>query len=84
MNWILLGVLVVANVPLYLLLGHTFFGGWDGFLEALRFWLTPDVWSLFKGEYWEDWSAEMRLFIFVVVCVAAVAAEYALLVKIFR
>jgi phosphate/sulfate permease len=39
----------------------TIFGGWDGFVECVRFWFTPDVLSLFRGEYEEDWWSELKI-----------------------
>ncbi|MFH0963679.1 MAG: hypothetical protein V2A58_06665 [Planctomycetota bacterium] len=83
MNWVLLGVLAVVNAPLYWALGKTFFGGWEGFTEALRFYFTPDWWSAMRGEFWEDRWESLKLFVFLVLCVLAVAVEYALIARYF-
>lgn len=79
---ILIG-LVILNIPVYLLLGLVFFDGWAGFFESLKFWLTPDVFSLFRGEYTEDRWAEMKLAIFVACCIGAVILEYYHIEKFF-
>ena len=52
---------VVAGIAALALLFKPFFGDASGFWECLRFWLTPDIFSLFRGEWTEDWWAEMKL-----------------------
>jgi hypothetical protein len=51
-GWIILGI---VNIPVYFGLAWLIFGGSDSFLESIRFWLTPDIFSLFNGEYLDDW-----------------------------
>ncbi len=79
MNMTILGILVVANVPSYVYLAKWILGGRDEFLEALRFWATPDLVSMFRGEWEADWEAEMKLGLWLVACIAAVAVQYKLL-----
>lgn len=62
------------------MLGKSYFGDWSGFWECVRFWLTPDIISLFRGEYGKDKWAEIKLFIFLFLCAATVRGEF-LLVK---
>ena len=83
MNWILIGVLAVVNIPVYIIFAQLIFGSWGDFMEAVRLTLQPEIWSLLKGEYWKDWSAELHMSILLIVCVVTVAAEYALVMKIF-
>ncbi len=83
MNITLLVILIVVNIPRYLGVGKVIFGGWDGFLEALKFWIKPDLMSWFNGEYWEDWAAELKLGLFLVICGVAVWGEYALITRLF-
>ncbi len=79
---LLLG-LIVVNVPLYLLLGKAFFEDWRGFLDAVYYWFKPDWMSWMEGEYAEDFFAEMKLFVFFLLCVGAVASEYAIITRLF-
>lgn len=72
-------ILAILNIPLYLWLGKWIFGDWDGFWECIRFWLIPDLWSLFRGEWLEDQWAQMKLGFFVVLCAGAVGGELLLL-----
>lgn len=71
MNWILLVILLIVNIPIFLMLGKFFFGGWDEFGEAVCYWFKPDIWSLFQGEHWDDMWAELKLGLFVLCCVRA-------------
>ncbi len=82
-NIVVLIVLGVANIPLYLLIGKVFLGGWAGFWDAVKFWLTPDVLSAFNGEYWDDWWAELKLGLFIAACGGCVYGEYVLVQKLF-
>ena len=83
MNTTVLIILAIVNIPLYLLLGKWIFKDWRGFAECLRFWLTPNIISLFRGEYAQDWWSEMKLFFYLLCCGVCVAAEYALIAKLF-
>lgn len=55
----------LISLPLAILvLWRTFtplFGDANGFWECMEFCLTPDLISLFRGEYWEDWAGEFKL-----------------------
>lgn len=51
----------VAAVLVWMLFFRLFFSDRDEFVEAIRFWLTPDWYSLWHGEYWADMWAEFKL-----------------------
>jgi len=72
-RWVLLGLL---NIPIYLGLGRFFFDDWSGFWSCVGFWFTPDWISLLRGEYFDDHWSELKLFVFVAICFAAVYGEY--------
>jgi hypothetical protein len=71
-------LLVVINAPVYVLIGKIVFGTWEDFWEAIRFWFTPDLFSAFMGEFWEDAWAELKLFLFFAACAGCVYGEYSL------
>jgi hypothetical protein len=71
-GWI---ILMVANLPLYGLVGWVLFKDWDNFWDCVKFWLTPDIISLFRGEWMEDQWAQMKLFVWLALCAGAVLAE---------
>lgn len=75
---ILLGVfggLAVAYM-LYKLLFDTL----DEFWDCVRFWFTPEIISLFRGQYYEDMWAELKLVIWLVVSIGCGYGIYAKLV----
>jgi len=59
-----------------------FFGSLADFWECVRFWLTPDAVSLFRGQWGEDWWAEMKLGVWLVCGGAVGVATYGGLVKL--
>lgn len=69
-------VLAVVNIPLYVLLGRIFFKSVEDFRQAVRFRPTPGFLFLFRGEYWKEWRAELKLAFFVIACAATVYGEY--------
>ncbi len=58
--WILAGV---GGVFIAISSAKKIFDGWEGFLEALRFWFQPGWLSLLRREFWQDVKAEVKLFI---------------------
>ncbi|MFC1588485.1 hypothetical protein ACFL54_09250 [Planctomycetota bacterium] len=52
---------IIAGIGTLVLLFKPFFGDGNGFWECVRFWLTPDIFSMFRGEWTKDWLAEMKL-----------------------
>ena len=43
-------LIVVLNVPVFVLWGWVLFRTWEDFWEAVRFLLKPDLWSFIDGE----------------------------------
>lgn len=74
-----LAFLAIANTPAYLLVGRLFFDDWADFLGCVRFLLTPDIVSMFRGEWHDDQWSTLRLLVFVALCAAIVYGEYHLL-----
>lgn len=77
-GWI---VLAVVNIPLYWLIGWAFFKDWGDFCECVKYSLTPDVISLFRGEWNEDRWAQLKLGLWTLACAGAVYGEGAALAK---
>jgi len=69
-------VLSVVNIPVYALLARIFFSNLDEMRQAVRFRPTPGFLFLFRGEYWKDWRAELKLVSFMILCAVAVYGEY--------
>lgn len=52
---------VIAGVGIMVLLFQPLFGDKEGFFDCVKFWITPDIFSLFSGQYFEDRWSEMKL-----------------------
>lgn len=68
--------LTVLNIPLYWILYRTLFTDVDELADAIKFWITPEIFSAFRGEYWDDIWAEFKLLLLVVGCAGLVLVEY--------
>jgi putative exporter of polyketide antibiotics len=55
----------------------------EDFGECLRFWFTPDILSMLRGQFTEDAWAELKLLYFVVLCVLLVGVQYFLIERYF-
>ncbi len=78
LGWI---ILVVVNIPVCWFLGWIVFRHWEDFWDCVKFWLTPDIISAFRGEWIEDQWAQTKLFLWVALCAAAVFGESMALAK---
>ncbi len=47
------------------------FGNAEGFLECVKFWLKPDIFSFFSGEYHKDRISEMKLGLWLIAGIAS-------------
>ena len=63
---------LLTAVLLYMLL----FEDWDDFLECVKFWLIPDIISMFRGKYWEDAWAELKLLLWLGISIGVGALVY--------
>ena len=69
-------ILALVNIPVYFLIGKVMFKTWEGFLDAIGYLFTLRFISAARGEFWDDWWAELKLIIFVLLCIGVVYAEY--------
>jgi hypothetical protein len=78
---IILGVVVgIAVAGLFF---KPFFNTREEFIDCLKFWLTPDIISMFRGEYWDDWWAEAKLGLWLSVAALSGFATYFGLMQLF-
>ena len=82
-DYIFLTILAVVNIPIHIFLAKLMFGGWEGFKEAICFLFTPDIFSIFSGEYIGDRWAEAKLGLFFVLCVLQWFGGLSLVTKLF-
>lgn len=74
--FILIGLIIINIFTVYKFLFNMMFSDMDDFNESLRYSFTPDVFSLFRGEYWKDQVGEFKLGFFIILCIIATAVEY--------
>lgn len=55
-----------------------FFGDLENFSECVTYWFTPDAWSFFNGDYGEDFWAELKLSLWVMLSCGAGYGMYQL------
>jgi len=79
---IALVVLALASWPFYRALGTLIFRNADDLHNSIYYWLMPDFISLFRGEWWEDQFASLKLLAFVSISGLTVGAEYAAVTRI--
>jgi hypothetical protein len=76
---ILIGIL---SVPVYGVLAKIFYGEkFENLGEAIKYLVWPDWYSLFRGQFWQDWDATMKFNIFLALCFGWVAAITKLLAR---
>lgn len=77
MEFIIVVALIIINFfTVYRFLFNSIFHSRDDFNKSVRYSYTPDIISLFRGEYWKDKAGEFKLGIFVVLCIVATVIEY--------
>lgn len=79
----ILALSILAGATVAALLFRAFFDDWNGFWNCVRFWLTPDIFSLFRGEWVEDRWAEVKLAVYVSLSVGSGWLAYAKLRDLF-
>lgn len=61
---------VLAGIVSAYFLYKIIFSGKEDFFDCVKFWFTPDIISLFRGEYWGDHWAEFKLIIWLGLSIA--------------
>ena len=79
---VMLAIVAVLSLPLDVSLARLFWGErFDSLGETIRFLFTPDLVSLFRGEYWDDWHATLKFNVFLFLCLGWAAAVTELLAR---
>lgn len=72
----------ILSIPVYLSLGKLFWGErFETLGEAIKFFLIPDLYSFFKGRFWDDWYATAKFNFFLFLCFGWAAAITELLAR---
>ena len=85
MEIVIIIILVIINAfTVYKFLYNLIFNDADDFNESLRYSFTPNIFSLFRGEYWKDRLGELKLVFFIILCILATAIEYGIIKAILQ
>ncbi|MHC4179428.1 MAG: hypothetical protein ACYSWU_18100 [Planctomycetota bacterium] len=79
----LLAVLIVLNIPVFLLIGWLMFDTGAGFVDTLKSYFTPAIIHTLRGEHGEGTFAGLKLAALVVACGLVVYGEHQVIVKWF-
>ncbi|HRE16476.1 MAG TPA: hypothetical protein PLW86_05325 [Rhodocyclaceae bacterium] len=72
----------ICSTPIYLTIARLFWGEkFESLGETIRFLFTPDLYSLFKGRFWDDWFATTKFNFFLFLCFGWAAAVTELLAR---
>jgi hypothetical protein len=78
----LLLIVAILSFPVYVTLAKIFWGEkFESLGETLKYLAWPDIYSAFKGKYWEDWDATMKFYFYIGLCFSWPAAITELLVR---
>lgn len=69
-------ILIVANTPVYWLIGYALFNSWDDFLESVKYVFTPDILSMLRGEWEYDHWGTIRVAAWVLLSIGAVLVQW--------
>jgi hypothetical protein len=61
-------LLIAGSIPFYIAVAWAYFGDWHGFVESIRYSLTPDIISLLRGEWEDDQWAQLKLVFYILTC----------------
>ncbi|MBU5438712.1 hypothetical protein KQI42_11860 [Tissierella sp. MSJ-40] len=75
MSGIIIFALIIINVPIFKFIYKLSFINNDDFKKSVKYSFTPDIVSLFRGEYWKDRFGEAKIGFFIFTCVLVVILE---------
>jgi hypothetical protein len=81
---IVVGLIVINFFTVYKILFNLMFRNRDDFRESVRYTFTPNIISLFRGEYWKDKVGEFKLGVFLMLCIMATVIEYGVINALLR
>lgn len=79
MEFLIIFLIIINIFTVYKYLFGFFFNDNEDFQESIRYTFTPNIISLFRGEYWKDRIGEFQLSMFIFSCVAVTVIEYSII-----
>lgn len=83
--WILIVIvplLIILDLRLFKIYFDLVFADKEDFHNSVKYNFTPDIFSLFRGEYLKDRLAELKLSLFIFLCIITIALEMILVSRI--
>ncbi|WP_233246127.1 hypothetical protein [Coraliomargarita sinensis] len=68
-------ILIILNIPIFLLIGRAMFGSWSFFLSCFKWHFIPDWLSFFTGKISDDWRGENKTGMYFLACLSIVLIE---------
>jgi len=62
-------IIIICSIPIYIGIGWVIFDDWDGFFEAIKFWLIPDIVSMVRGGWGHGAWEEMTFVYWLALCI---------------
>jgi hypothetical protein len=67
----ILGIAIASGFFILVLNYWLMFNDFDDFCECMSYAIQPDIYSWYKGELSDDWWAEWRIYIWIMISCAA-------------
>ena len=85
METVVIIALIIINIfTIYKFLFNLIFIDEDDFNKSVKYSFTPDIISLFRGEYWKDRGGEIKLGFFIMLCIIVTVFEYSVVIGIIK
>lgn len=68
-------LIIWADIKLFKFYFKSIFTNEEDFNSSIKYSFTPDIFSFFRGEYMKDYFAELKLSIFIILCIGTIALE---------
>ena len=81
---IVVALIIINFFTVYKFIFNVIFSNREDFYDSVRYSFTPNIISLFRGEYWKDRVGEFKLGIFIFLCIAVTGLEYMVVNGILR
>ncbi|WMM23434.1 hypothetical protein RBU61_10745 [Tissierella sp. MB52-C2] len=81
---VIIALIIINSFTIYKFLFNIIFIDKDDFNKSVRYSFTPDIISLFRGEYWKDRGGEIKLGFFIMLCIIVTVFEYSVVIGIIK
>lgn len=76
-------ILLIIDLPLFIVIGKIMYHGWDDFCDDFKWNLIPDIFSLFTGRFLKDKRGELNSQLYFFVCFIILFLELVVVNEVF-